>query len=196
MNKPNNYENTQIGDFTPVELGGHYAIIKQVSERTNKNGGPMVVVCFDFDKTDAQPEMFATRFREDIRPDKKWPNQAIMYINTEDKDGKCSRSFKKFVTAFADSNGLKENDIKWGSDFCAQFKNKKIGVVFGNVEEEYNGEVKMRRKARWWCDYKKAKDQTVPADVLLENKPAPATKTNNDGFMNIPTGDGDELPFD
>ena len=30
MQKPNNYENTQAsGDFIPVELGGHYAVIKQ-----------------------------------------------------------------------------------------------------------------------------------------------------------------------
>lgn len=33
MQKPNNYENTQAqGEFTPVELGGHKLIIKQVNE--------------------------------------------------------------------------------------------------------------------------------------------------------------------
>lgn len=31
MRKPNNYENTQAqGEFTPVELGGHTLVIKQV----------------------------------------------------------------------------------------------------------------------------------------------------------------------
>ena len=31
MKKPNNYENTQAqGEFTPVELGGHTLVIKQV----------------------------------------------------------------------------------------------------------------------------------------------------------------------
>ena len=30
MRKPNNYENTQAqGEFIPVELGGHYLIIKE-----------------------------------------------------------------------------------------------------------------------------------------------------------------------
>lgn len=31
MRKPNNYENTQAqGEFTPVELGGHTLVIKQL----------------------------------------------------------------------------------------------------------------------------------------------------------------------
>lgn len=31
MRKPNNYESTQAqGEFTPVELGGHTLVIKQV----------------------------------------------------------------------------------------------------------------------------------------------------------------------
>lgn len=48
MNKPNNYDNTQAaGEFTPVELGGHKLIIKQVTETTSKNGKPMIVVLFD-----------------------------------------------------------------------------------------------------------------------------------------------------
>ena len=39
MQKPNNYENTQEqGMFEPVELGGHYMVIKQVSETKSKNG--------------------------------------------------------------------------------------------------------------------------------------------------------------
>ena len=39
MNKPNNYDNTQAaGEFTPVELGGHKLIIKQVTETTSKIG--------------------------------------------------------------------------------------------------------------------------------------------------------------
>lgn len=37
MRKPNNYENTQVqGEFTPVELGGHKLVIKQVEERMSK----------------------------------------------------------------------------------------------------------------------------------------------------------------
>lgn len=195
MNKPNSYETTQAGgDFVPVELGGHYAVIKNVSERETKNGDPMIVVSIDFDKKDKQPGYFTDQFKKDVRPDKKYPNQATNYITTE-YQGACTRAFKSFMKAFADSNGLDaEKDIKWGSDFAGQFKNKKIGVVFGNVEETYNGETKMRRKIRWYCDYSKASEQSIPDDKLEKNSTATTAKPDPD-FMNIPDSVEEEIPF-
>ena len=93
MKKPNNYENTQAqGEFTPVELGGHTLVIKQVEERRSKTNKPMIVVFFDFAPGDKQAGYFAESFKNDIRPDKKWPNQGTSYILTEDNDGNCSRS--------------------------------------------------------------------------------------------------------
>ena len=42
MRKPNNFENVQAqGEFTPIELGGHKLIIKQVEERMSKTNKPM-----------------------------------------------------------------------------------------------------------------------------------------------------------
>lgn len=195
MQKPNNYDNTQAGgDFTPVNLGGHYAVIKNVSERETKNGDPMVVVSIDFDKKDEQAGYFTEQFKKDVRPDKKYPNQAVNYITTE-YNGACTKGFKSFMKAYADSNGIKEDAIKWGSDFATQFKNKKIGVVFGNVEETYNGETKLRRKIRWFCDYNKVSEQKIPDDKLENNKAAKPT-TDENGFMNIPEGSDEEIPFD
>lgn len=195
MNKPNSYETTQAGgDFIPVELGGHYAVIKNVSERETKNGDPMIVVSIDFDKKDKQPGYFTDQFKKDVRPDKKYPNQATNYITTE-YQGACTKAFKSFMKAFADSNGLDaEKDIKWGSDFAGQFKNKKIGVVFGNVEETYNGETKMRRKIRWYCDYSKVSDQSIPGDKLEKSNTTTIAKPDED-FMNIPEGNEEEIPF-
>ena len=44
MKKPNNFENTQAqGEFTPVELGGHYLTIKDVTEMQSKNGKDMIL---------------------------------------------------------------------------------------------------------------------------------------------------------
>lgn len=148
MQKPNNYEETQVGgDFTPVRLGGHYAVIKNVTERETKNGDPMIVISIDFDKQDDQAGYFVDQFKKDVRPDKKYPNQATNYITTE-YGGACTKGFKSFMKAFADSNNIPEGKIKWGDDFASQFKNKKIGVVFGNVEETYNGKTGLRRKIR------------------------------------------------
>ena len=145
MQKPNNYDNTQAsGDFTPVELGGHKLVIKQVSESKSKSGKDMIVVLFDFSADDKQPNYFMEQFKNDIRPDKKWPNQGTQYILANDENGNCSRSFKTFTTCVEHSNpGF---STQWGDVFCQQFKGKKIGGVFGFVEEEYNGERKKKRK--------------------------------------------------
>jgi len=193
MKKPTNYENTQAGgDFVPVTLGGHYAVIKNVAERETQNGDPMIVVSIDFDKKDEQAGYFTEQFKKDVRPDKKWPNQATNYITTE-YNGACTRGFKSFMKAYADSNGIKEADIQWGNDFAAQFKNKKIGVVFGNVEETYNGETKMRRKIRWFCNYNKVAEQSTPADKLEKAATASSDNKADGEFVNV--DNTEELPF-
>ena len=137
MQMPNNYESTKVGgDFTPVNLGGHHMVIKQVAERKNKKGGDMIVVLFDFAANDSQPGYFTEAFRDDVRPDKKWSHNGTAYINVNDQNGQCSRSFKGFITSCEKSNKF---TAAWGENFCAQFKGKKIGGIFGEVENEYNG---------------------------------------------------------
>lgn len=196
MQKPNNYENTQAsGDFIPVELGGHYAVVKQVSETKSKTGKDMIVVLIDFVAPDKQAGYFMDSFKSDIRPEKKWPYQATQYILSEDKDGNCSRNFKTFINSCEKSNN--GFTVQWGDNFAAQFKNKKIGVVFGNVEEEYNGEVKMRRRIRWFCKWEAVANASVPQDKLLPGSSAPASTgtTSTDGFVNSVPGDEEEIPF-
>lgn len=72
MRKPNNYENTQAqGEFIPVELGGHYLIIKEVLEMQSKTGKEMIKISFDFATADKQAGYFMESFKNDIRPDRK-----------------------------------------------------------------------------------------------------------------------------
>ena len=142
MQKPNNYDNTQAsGDFTPVTPGGHHLIIKKVEESKTKTGKPMIIVAFDMADGDSQPKYFTTMFANDIRPDKKWPRSGRQYIVTEDNDGNCSRSFKTFINCVERSNNGFQTT--WGDAFASQFKNKRIGGVFGLVENEYNGKVEL-----------------------------------------------------
>ena len=192
MQKPSGYDEVKVGgDFTPVELGGHHMIIKGVKEQVNKNGEPMIVVAFDFTKNDKQPEYFSELFDKDIRPEKKWPFNDTQYINTMDYQdkSKTSKSFKSFITAFERSNNT---TAVWGDKFCEQFKDKKIGGVFGVVEEEYNGEIKKRHKLRWFCEDNKADSQQIPQEKLLNSSTSP--KSSNE-FMNIPDGSAEEIPF-
>ena len=150
MRKPNNYENTQAqGEFTPVELGGHTLVIKQVEERMSKTNKPMIVVFFDFAPGDKQAGYFAESFKNDIRPDKKWSNQATQYILTEDENGDCSRSFKTFLTCVEHSN--KGFTTQWGDNFGQQFKGKLVGGVYGPQMDYYDGREMEKRVLRWKC---------------------------------------------
>ena len=200
MQKPNNYENTQAqGELTPVELGGHKLIIKQVNETTSKKGKPMIVVLFDFAPDDVQPGYFTKQFRDDIRPDKKWPNQATQYILTEDENGDCSRSFKTFITCVEHSNS--GFTTQWGDMFEKQFKNKKIGGVFGTQMDYYDGREREKRVLRWFISMDKVTDAKIPEMSETQayknhiNGYAPGSTPVGDGFMNIPDGIDEELPF-
>lgn len=200
MQKPNDYDNTQAqGEYIPVELGGHKLVIKQVTETVSKTGKPMIVVCFDFAPDDVQPGYFMEQFKNDIRPDKKWPNQATQYILTEDADGNCSRSFKTFTTCVEHSNtGF---TTQWGDNFGAQFKGKKIGGVFGEQMDYYNGREITKRVMRWFVSLDKVttavipeKNETQAYKNHMSGYAAGATPVG-DGFMNISAGIDEELPF-
>ena len=201
MQKPTNYDETQAGgEFTPVELGGHKLIIKQVNETKSKTGKDMIVVLFDFAEDDKQPGYFMEQFQNDIRPDKKWPNQATQYILTEDADGKCTRNFKTFTTCVEHSNA--GFSVQWGDKFCQCFKGKKIGGVFGEQMDYYNGEEKKKRVLRWFVSLDKVADATIPdmseTKAYKEYKQGggmPNYGTPGGDFMQIPDGLEDELPF-
>ena len=195
MNKPRNYDNTKAstGDFQQIELGAHRAIIKQVQETQSKAGKQMIAVLIDFATEDAQGGYFAEQYNADTRPEKKWPFQGVQYILTEDSEGNTSRSFKTFCTAYEDSNGT---TIKWGEGaaWAQQFKGRRIGVVFGEVEDEYNGEIKTRRRIRWFCDDHKTKDQQIPAKKTLKGARPAAPAPNGEEWMPVPF-DEETLPF-
>lgn len=198
MNQPRNYENVQAsGDYTPVELGGHYLIIKQVSETKSKAGADMIVVLFDFDQNDAQAGYFTESFKNDVRPDKKWPNQATKYVMVNDSQtGETGRSFKTFCTCVENSNAGFET--KWGDNWGTQFKGKKIGGVFGEELDFYNGKERTKRVLRWFVSVDKVADARIPdvseTKAYKDNKSVNAAIENGD-FMNIPEGDLEELPF-
>ena len=202
MRKPNNYENTPVqGEFIPVELGGHKLIIKQVSETKSSKGKDMIVVLFDFAQDDIQPGYFMKKFADDIRPDKKWPNQATQYILTEDEKGDASKGFKTFCTCVENSNA---GFSCWKPDDTFDFKgvkNRRVGGVFGPQMDYYNGRELEKRVLRWFVSMDKVSDAKIPTMSETQSYknhkngyPAGSTPMG-DGFMNIPDGIDEELPF-
>lgn len=202
MDMPLNYKETQAaGEFVPIELGGHYLVIKQVEELKDKNGNPMIKISFDTADNDKQPHYFADQFRNDIRPDKKWPGNGVTWINVNDQDGKCSRSFKGFTTSAERSNpGF---TVQWGAAFCGCLKNKLIGGVFREELGYYNNKETHQRKIAWFCANEKVAEASIPGvfetkehKSWRESGGLTTARPDADGFMNIPDNVTDEeLPF-
>ena len=198
MIKPNNYENIQTGDFVPPELGGHHMTIMNVHEGKTKSGKDMLIVALDFAPNDKQPGYMRKLYDGDVRPEKKWPRMGTSYIVSVDDSGECSRNFKTFITSFEDSNGCQ---VTWGVGpaFCQQFVGKKIGGVYGRVENEYMGERKLRTELRWFCSDAKADSQKPPKDKMLPEKPAtmavPLPGAVTDPMSGLPQVETSELPW-
>lgn len=196
MNKPAGYEEAQVlGEFTPIELGGHKLVIMQVEEITASNGNQFLKVSFDTAKDDTQPNYFGNAYKQDSRDSKKW--SGVTTVFPTDKFGKTSRAFKTFCTAVEKSNaGFK---MVWGDMFCASLKGKKIGGVFG--EEDYlnsMNEVKTARKLFWFRSIDGVMEAEIPAKRELSDDDKDRVgvpNTNADGFMSIPDGIDEELPF-
>lgn len=197
MQKPNNFDNTSDGSFEPINVGGHYLTIKKLEETQSAKGAPMIKVAIDFVEPDAQAGYFAKSFQDDVRPEKKWPFAGTLYIMTEDKDGKCSRNFKRFITAVEKSNN--GFVTKWGNDFADQFKGKRLGGVYGIVEDEYNGEIRKKRQCRWTCEWDAVANAKVPDEKLLKASgsasSSSSSSSSSNNFMDIPAGSDDEVPF-
>lgn len=206
MQKPNGYAEAKIqGEYEKVELGGHNLIIKQVSEKKNRNGGDMIVVLFDFDTSDKQGGYFMDQFNKDERSDKKWPNQATEYINVYGSDGMCTSKFKTFCTCVEHSNAGAQCFNAKGEFQFAAMKNKKIGGVFGEQLDYYNGQEKNKRVLRWFVSLDKVAEASIPGTSYTSawnewrnggggQTPAPGS-AGFDAFMNVDDSLGDELPF-
>ena len=195
MNKPAGYDEAQVlGEFTPINLGGHKLTIMKVEEVTASNGKQYIKVSFDTAKDDAQPNYYSNAYKSDTRENKKW--SGVTTVFPTDRDGKTSKSFKTFCTAVEHSNaGFK---MVWGDKFCDALKGKAIGGVFG--EEEYvgtDGTIKTARKLFWFRGTDKVMDAEIPAKRELDDdRERIEERTSNNDWMNIPDGvEDDGLPF-
>lgn len=200
MQKPNAFDTIQAGgEYTPIEVGGHHLVIKKVEEARSLAGRSMIIVATDTADNDRQPHYMSEEFKNDIRPTKKWPLVGRKYILVEDKDGNCSKAFKSFITAVERSNpGFQ---VQWGDNFGTQFKGFKVGGVYGEIENEYNGKRSMRRELRWFCADSQVETARVPEPKYLPNNnvmvlaPAQAQASAYAGFVSVPDVDTEEIPF-
>ena len=204
IKKPSNWDAVEVMefDYTPIELGGHKGIIKNVEEYTSDfSGKKSLKVYVDTASDDKQPEYFAEQYKNDTRIDRKWSNSAIKYVPLGEEENQI-KMLKSFITAYENSNNCQ---FDWNKNWD-QLTSKKIGLVFGADEyKNQAGELKTVNKLREFRSIDKVDNIKIPKvklldgsyvtyDDYMERKENLSSKVN-DLFGDIPEISSEELPF-
>ena len=177
--------------FTQLPKGAYVIQIKDVKEEPNKNGnGSHLTICFDIAEGEYKG-YFQTMMENSTSEDKKWPYDARHYI-TVPADGCQTFIWDNWNTFFADLEDS-NNGFVFGGDIKT-LKGKLIGGKFYIEQTEYNGNIYDHTRLKWTCvadDVRNGKSGKMPKDKLIESTP----KTDANGFMDIPEGTEEEVPW-
>ena len=180
-------------EWEALPKGAYVIKLLNIKEEANKNSsGTHLAIAFDVAEGE-YAGFYKKAFESDTREDKKWNNDAVIYINCPEDNSPqwLIDVFNKFITAVEDSN----DGYHWSWDEKT-LKNKLVGAKFYIEQSEYDGKIYDHTKAKWFIAAKKIRDGKygkLPNDKLI------TASTGNDGptdFMNIPDNITDEeIPF-
>lgn len=178
--------------FQMLPKGAYVVTIKSAKEETWPSGDAVVRIAFDIVEGEYK-DFYQKQYDSNTNEDKKWPGDAVFNLNvpTDSSQQYVWDNWNTFFADLEDSN----NGFVFGGD-VKTLKGKLIGGKFHNHQSEYNGNVYDHIQMKWTCpadDVRNGKAGKMPKDKLVANS-QPVAKTP-DGFMDIPDGAEDELPF-
>ena len=198
MKKLNCYETAQAYfEQERLPVGGYVLKILDVKYQEN-SWGDVILLSFDIEEGEYKG-FFANNYRAQTQEDKKWKGTYRLRVPKDDgseQDNWTMRRFKTVISAFEESN----SGYHWNWDEQT-LKGKMIGALFNNKEYEFDGRHGFFTNCHSLVTVEKIRSGKfeIPADTLLKEKkdngyPAGSTPAGG-GFMNIPEGAKDELPF-
>lgn len=198
MKKLNGYETAQAYfEQERLPVGGYVLKILDVKYQEN-SWGDVILLSFDIEEGEYKG-FFANNYRAQTQEDKKWKGTYRLRVPKDDgseQDNWTMRRFKTVISAFEESN----SGYHWNWDEQT-LKGKMIGALFNNKEYEFDGRHGFFTNCHSLVTVEKIRSGKfeIPADTLLKekgNSGYPAGSTPGiDGFMNIPDGIDEELPF-
>lgn len=187
------YEKTQAyGDYDVLPKGG-YVVKILGAEVCNNSVSQYVKISCDIAEGE-YAGFYAKEYKNQQSEDKKWRCNYLLNIPNDDgseRDSWTKRRFKTFTEALEESNPGYHFD--WDEQ---KFKGKIAGGLFNEREYEKNdGSIGRATNLAQFCaadkirsgNFKLPKDRTI-------SKPN-SVQQNSDGFMQIPEGGDEELPF-
>ncbi len=183
--------------FEQLPKGAYVVKIMGAKEEPNKNGsGSHLSIAFDIAEG-PHKGFYQAQFDRNTNEDKKWPYDAIYYLGVP-ADGAKQFVWDNWNTFFADLE-----DSNSGFMFAGDLKTLK-GKVFGGkfaIEQSQSdkGDIYDHTRLKWTCvaeDVRQGKAGKMPNDKLISSAPAATAKPSElDGFVNLPDGADEELPF-
>ena len=198
MEKLNGYDKAQAySEQEKLPVGGY--ILKILDVKYQKNDwGKVIILSFDIEEGEYKG-FFAAYYKAQTQEDKKWKGTYRLRVPKDDgseQDNWKMRRFKTVMLNFEDSNpGYRWNWEEW------TLKGKFIGALFNNKEYEFDGRHGFFTNCHSLVTVEKIRSGkfTIPEDTLLKEKRDNGYPTGStpgiDGFMNIPDGIDEELPF-
>lgn len=183
--------------FQQLPKGAYVIQIKQTKEVQNKSGGGShLAIVFDIAEGEYK-DFYLKQYQGNTSEDKKWPNDAIfrMTIPNNNSQAYIWTAWNSFFADLEDSN----NGFVFAGDVNS-LKDKLIGGKFHIEQTEYRGNIYDHTRLRWTCiadAVRKGEAGQMPKDKLISGTShnSGAIPTDESGFMAIPDGGEDEVPF-
>lgn len=175
--------------------GAYVCKIKEVRIDSG-NYGERLTVAFDIDEGEFK-NFFAKQFEENTSEDKKWKGRTTIFLPKDDnseEDARTKRSFASWTSALEKSN----KGYSWDWDET-KWKNKIVGIVFGETGTVIDGKEVVYTEARFPVEVEKVRNGSAPeAKFKAKNgytgSGTPAAEKPDNSFMNVPAN-GTDLPF-
>ena len=180
IHKGSDYDQTSgfgQSDFKALPKGGYVCRIIMAEEMTSSTGKPMLHIAFDIvegEYTGYFMNLYQQRKKNNTDPMRiiKYPFEGQKWIPLNDYEdpNKTSRQFKGFCTAVEDS-GTEIWTLDGNLDLN-RVKDAEVGVIFQDVENEYNGKASWR--AQPWA-FRSIESIATGDYFIPDDKPLPDT---------------------
>lgn len=155
MKQFSKFERKEQVEYELLPKGAYVIKLLNVKLEENKNKtGSYLKIAFDIAEGE-YAGFYKKAFENDTREDKKWNNDAVIYLGCPDDNSEqwLIDTFNKFITAVEDSN----EGYHWSWDENT-LKDKLVGAKFCIEQSEYDGKIYDHTKAKWFIAAQKIRD--------------------------------------
>lgn len=181
-----------------LPAGAYVCQILGVKYEAGKDGNSDMIR-LQFDVAEGEHKgFFKAQYDANTNEDKKYKGNATVYVPKDDgseKDGWTKKSFAGWTNAFEESN----QGYSWDWDE-KKWKGKLVGIVFGDTGTVIEGKEIVYTEPRFAVSAAAVRSGLAPAAKFkakngYTGNGSNSSASSSDGFMNIPDGVIDELPF-